>query len=254
MRDGVASYTARRVAAHRLDYQRAEAPYGDPAADTALNSDVAQGITFEPSRMHEYLRARTAFFDQTVVRALAAGAKQVVVGGAGYDGRSLRYAKPGVHWFEVDHPDTQADKLERLERLGLGTGHVRFVPADFTQDPVADRLRSAGLATDAPALFLLEGVAAYLETGILRTLLAEFRRATAPGALLAISVSLTAGATSRARFRESVAAAGEPLRSVLEPGEADELLARAGWQVTRPGEKDEQLRGAGLLSARAVPA
>ncbi len=62
------------------------------------------------NRMHEYLRARTAFFDQAVVDSIDSGVRQVVIGGAGYDGRALRYAKPGVRWFEVDHPSTQADK------------------------------------------------------------------------------------------------------------------------------------------------
>jgi len=63
--------------------------------------------------MHEYIRARTAFFDRVVVSAIDRGVAQVVIGGAGYDGRAFRYAKPGVRWFEVDHPATQADKRAR---------------------------------------------------------------------------------------------------------------------------------------------
>lgn len=82
MREGSASHTARRVAAHRLDYERIATPYGDPAADLALARDVANGERVEPSRMHEYLRARTAFFDRMVVTALEAGMEQIVVGGA----------------------------------------------------------------------------------------------------------------------------------------------------------------------------
>ena len=81
-----------------------------------------------------------------MVGALRRRVDQVVIGAAGYDGRALRYAKPGVRWFEVDHPATQQDKRERLERLGLAAGQVRFVPADFTLDPpIADLLRDAGL-------------------------------------------------------------------------------------------------------------
>src|SRR3984957_1507999 len=64
MKDGTASHTARRVAAHRLEYERVAAGYGDPAADRALTADVAGGQEPTPGRMHEYLRARTAFFDQ----------------------------------------------------------------------------------------------------------------------------------------------------------------------------------------------
>ncbi|HEY6792780.1 MAG TPA: SAM-dependent methyltransferase [Trebonia sp.] len=232
MKDGIASHTARTVAARRLGFERVPADYGDPAADLALACDVAAGLVPAQSRMGEYIRARTAFFDRVVVATLNAGMSQVVVGAAGYDGRSLRYAKPGVRWFEVDHPATQGDKLERLARLGIDAGHVRFVAADFTKDPVASQLLEAGLAARRPALFLFEGIAVYLEDSVTESVLAQFRQVTVAGSLLAISVSVTSGAGGRSAFRARVAAMGEPARSVLDPEEAEAMLARAGWQVS----------------------
>jgi methyltransferase (TIGR00027 family) len=250
------------VAAHRLDFNRVPADYGDPAADQALAVDVAAGRQAPASRMHDYLAARTAFFDRTVTGALGRGVAQVVVGAAGYDGRAFRYAKPGVRWFEVDHPATQRDKLERLERLGLDASHVRFVEADFTRDPVAGRLRAAGLDPDAPSLFLLEGVAVYLEPAVLEDVLRQFRQVAAPGSSLAISMSPSRprGDTARARFQATVAALGEPARSTFEPAEAEALLARTGWPLAA-GASDGQptaaghdrLRAAGLLLASAGP-
>jgi len=151
MKEGTASHTARSVAARRLEYGRMAAGYGDPAADEALSRDVADGLTPRRNRMHEYLRARTAFFDRVVVHALDRGITQVVTGGAGYDGRAFRYARPGVRWFEVDHPATQADKRARVARLGLDAAHIAFIPADFTADPVAGPLRDVGLVTEGPA-------------------------------------------------------------------------------------------------------
>ena len=149
--------------------------------------------------MGEYIRARTAFFDRVVVAALNAEMSQVVVGAAGYDGRSLRYAKPGVRWFEVDHPATQGDKVERLARLGIDAGHVGFVAADFTKDPVASLLAQAGLDARRPALFLFEGIAVYLEDSVTESVLAQFREVTVAGSLLAISVSVTSGAATAPR-------------------------------------------------------
>ena len=119
MKDGTASDTARSVAAHRLEFERVAADYGDPAADQSLTVDVADGREPTPGRMHEYLRARTAFFDRAWCSALERGVRQVVIGGAGYDGRALRYASPGGRWFEVDHPATQSDKVERVARLNV---------------------------------------------------------------------------------------------------------------------------------------
>ena len=146
MEEGGPSQTARRVAAHRLDFTRVPADYGDPAADQALAVDVAAGHRAPANRMHDHLAARTSFFDRVVVGALDRGMRQVVIGAAGYDGRALRYAKPGVRWFEADHPATQQDKRLRLRRLGIDAGHIQFVAADFAVDPLADLLVRAGLA------------------------------------------------------------------------------------------------------------
>jgi methyltransferase (TIGR00027 family) len=258
MEHGGPSQTARWVAAHRLDFTRVPAGYGDPAADHALAVDVAAGRQAPANRMHDYLAARTAFFDRTVTGALGRGVTQVVVGAAGYDGRAFRYAKLGVRWFEVDHPATQRDKLERLERLGIDASHVRFVEADFTRDPVVGRLRAAGLDPDAPSLFLLEGVAVYLEPAVLEDVLRQFRQVAAPGSSLAISVSLSRprGDAARARFQATVAALGEPARSTFEAAEAEALLARTGWPLAAENGAGQQtaagsdrLRTAGLLLA-----
>ncbi len=258
------STTAQWVAAHRLGFTRVPAAYGNPAADDALTIDVSAGREAPLNRMHDYLAARTSFFDQTVVAAIDRGVRQIVVGAAGYDGRALRYAKRGVRWFEVDHPATQRDKLDRLARLGIASPDVRFVAADFTRDPVAELLLAAGLNPDVPGLFLLEGVAVYLEPAVLETVLDQLRQVAATGSRLAISVSLARDHDddSRARFRASVAAMGEPAKSAFDADEAEELLARHGWRIMAAHDdpdnrqlaaRREPVRSAGLLMASAGP-
>jgi methyltransferase (TIGR00027 family) len=253
VKDGQVSVTAQRVAAHRLAFDRIPAPYGDPAADEALARDVAAAASVAPGAMRDYLRARTRFFDTEVTGALDRGCPQVVIGAAGYDGRALRYAKPGVRWFEVDHPATQQDKRSRLDRLGIDSGHIRFVAADFTTDPVADLLLSAGLDPGRPSLFLLEGVAVYLERPVLRALLQHLRRAAGGGSTLAISLSVTTGsadqAARRAAFQQAVAAVGEPARSVLEAAGAGVFLEAAGWRPASPPELPGRAVRAGFLVA-----
>jgi methyltransferase (TIGR00027 family) len=263
MEDGGPSITAQRVAAHRLGFTRVPAPYGDPAADDALATEVAAGREAPLNRIHDYLAVRTSFFDRAVVAAIGRGVRQIVVGAAGYDGRALRYAKPGVRWFEVDHPATQRDKRDRLARLGITAPQVRFVEADFTRDPVAERLLAAGLDPGAPGLFLLEGVAVYLEPAVLETVLEQFRQVAAVGSGLAISVSLSRDhdGDARTRFQAAVAAMGEPAKSTFDADEADDLLARHGWRITasRDDPDDPQAaarrrqRSAGLLMASAGP-
>jgi methyltransferase (TIGR00027 family) len=250
-----ASLTAQRVAAQRARFARVPADHGDPAADDRLGRDVAGDQPVDPrSPMFAYLAARTRFFDSVVVRSLQRGMTQVVVAGAGYDGRALRYAKPGVRWFELDHPATQADKLERLTRLGLPAAGVTFVAADFAVDDVAAGLAAAGQRSDVASLFLCEGVAVYLEAEVLGRLLRGLRARAAPPSLLAISLSIGgASAERRERFQARVAALGEPVRSVLTGDGADALLAATGWLYARGpggGEGEDRAAQAGFLQAR----
>jgi methyltransferase (TIGR00027 family) len=236
MRDGQASLTAQRVAAHRATFERVATPWGRPDADDALHADVAAGLRRPVTGMARYLRARTAFLDRVVVSALDRGVDQAVVAGAGYDGRSLRYGRPGVRWFELDHPATQADKRARLDRLGVDTGDVAFVAADFTTDDVGAALAEAGVDPDRPALFLCEGVAGYLAGDVLTGLLRALAGAAGPRSVLAMSVPLAGGdgtGPRRGALAEVVARIGEPLLWSVPADGLGPFLAGAGWTVDR---------------------
>jgi methyltransferase (TIGR00027 family) len=235
VRTGQVSATAQRVAARRLRFERVASAFGDPAADDRLAADVAGQAPVPPdARMEAYLRARTAFFDRVVVDGLERGTPQVVIVAAGYDGRALRYARPGVRWFEVDHPATQQDKRQRLARLGIACGHITFVPVDLAVHDVAAVLAAAGHDRSEPSLLCCEGLAVYLDRAVLASLLERLRSVAAAGTRLAISLSVSAPAEHRAirqSFQATVAALGEPARTVLTPHETDDLLAATGWRV-----------------------
>jgi methyltransferase (TIGR00027 family) len=191
--------------------------------------------------MVPYLAARTTFFDRVVVRAIDAGVTQLVIAAAGYDGRALRYDKPGVRWFEVDHPDTQRDKRARLDRLGIATDHIAFVPADFAVDDVATALRDAGHDDSRTTVFLCEGVAVYLDLGVLEALLRGLRARANERSRLAISLSVDTGSAAlterRARFGAAVAAIGEPARTVLTVDDAASLFERSDWARASGSER-----------------
>lgn len=261
MREGEPSATAQRMAAHRLGFDRVGVVYGDATAEDRLAGDVAGDVAVRAEGLIlPYLRARTKFFDRVVVSALDGGLTQVVVAAAGYDGRALRYAKEGVTWFEVDHPDTQRDKLARLSRLGIDASHVTFVTADFGQDDVDRALVAAGFDPMMPSLILCEGIAVYLDQPVLTSLLSALGAVAAPGSRLAISLFVSSDSPGlvnrRADFQASVAALGEPTRTVLTIETAEALLAATGWCVERPrteeGSDPERIRRAGFVLARPV--
>jgi O-methyltransferase involved in polyketide biosynthesis len=177
-----------------------------------------------PGPLSRYLAAHTSFFDKAVVRWLDGGGQQVVVAAAGYDARSLRYAKNGVRWFELDHAATQRDKRSRLSagsgcfgRLVCrgGLHHRRCRRRDLT-------------------MVLCEGIAVYLEPKVLESLLSALRSASAPRSQLAISLSIDSPtaetAERRQKFQASVAALGEPAHNSLTIDAAIPLLKAAGWR------------------------
>ncbi len=240
---GAASETARRVAAHRLRCARLASAHGRPGDDELLSRDVAAGVEIRESRLHGYLCRRTSFFDHVVLDALDAGVRQVVIVGAGYDGRAMRFAREHVRFFEVDHPATQSDKLARLSRLGLSVEGISFLAVDLTTDPLFERLAAGGHDRTAPSAMLVEGVASYLDEATVARTLAALRAAAAPQSRLALSVGLARRATDPAlaarslAFREAVAALGEPIRNELTVEEFADVLAAARWRrvVTEPG-------------------
>ena len=250
MREGEPSATAQRVAAYRLTFDRLPTPFGDPSAEDRLARNLTDSLEFpwhEP--IERYLRGRTAFFDRVVVNGLERDVGQIVCVGAGYDGRSLRYAKPGVTWFEVDHPVTQQDKRARLQRLGIDAPNVRFVALDLSVNDVGATLLRAGWEPDASSLMLCEGLAVYLEVPALESLLGGLRRLASAATRLAISLRLPgAEPARRERFQAAVAALGEPTRNTLTAEQSEELLAAARWRTI---EVSERAQGAGL--AMAVP-
>jgi methyltransferase (TIGR00027 family) len=111
-----------------------------------------------------FLAARERYIDDVLQDALDEGIRQVVILGAGYDARALRFAFPeGVKIFEVDHPATQQDKLAQLRRIfGQVPETVTYVPVDFNTQTLHARLLECGFDTAAKTLFIWQGVSMYL--------------------------------------------------------------------------------------------
>ncbi len=108
---------------------------------------------------------RTRFIDDYLAVCIAAGIKQLVILGAGYDTRALRFEalKKEVTVFEVDHPATQQRKTAVLQnRFGDLPEHVVFVAVRFNSESLADKLLTAGYQTDVQTLFIWEGVTYYI--------------------------------------------------------------------------------------------
>lgn len=235
VREGRISRTSQAVALTRAGLDRPHSPGGDPQAQARL----CEGMRPAPvERLRPMLAARTRFFDQAGLTALAAGISQVVICGAGYDDRALRFRTPGVRFFELDQGPTQADKARRLHALDTDLTGLTLVTADFRHDDVAEVLAASGHDRGRATLFLCEGLLVYLDRRTLTGLLSGLASAAAPGSTLAASLAIHADGRSTA---EVVAAANarrragesEPWRTILPREEQIALLASAGWRVER---------------------
>lgn len=159
------SRTAWGVAVHRAVHQSAEkgAIFSDPFAQAILGPDADKAMAERGLPEHSPLRifvvVRSRFAQDSLELALARGTRQVVVLGAGLDTTALR--NPDVPVFEVDHPDTQAWKRERLAQMATPP-LLHFVPVDFERESLADKLALAKFDPTRPAFFIWLGVVPYL--------------------------------------------------------------------------------------------
>ena len=231
--EGRISRTSQVVALTRAGLDRPHSPGGDPRAQARL----CDGMRLAPvDRLRPMLTARTRFFDQAVLTALAAGIGQVVICGAGYDDRALRFRTPGVRFFELDQGPTQADKARRLRALGTDLTGLTLAVADFRQHDVAAVLAANGHDRDRATLFLCEGLLVYLDRPALTGLLTGLASAAGPGSRLAASLAVHAEDRSTAEVLTAANArrrAGrtEPWRTILPRDQQIALLASAGWQA-----------------------
>jgi len=204
-------------------------------------------------KLRQHLTERTRFFDEQVLAAVAAGIPQVVILGAGYDDRALRFRTRGVRYFEVDQHATQGDKRRRLERLGADFDALVLLAADFRNDDTAAALAAAGHDDTKASLFICEGLLIYLEEQTNESLLAGLRARAASGSRLAASLavhregedSASVIAAANARRRHSAA---EPWLTILPSGGQLALLGRAGWSVSESSNAVE-----GMLCVLARP-
>lgn len=247
------SRTSQAVALTRAGFARPHSAHGDASAQQRLCAGMTTVVL---TGMRASLEARTAFFDGQVTGAIFAGLDQVVILGAGYDDRALRFRTPGVTFFELDHADTQADKRARLAAVlardapqeTVQQGPV-LVAADFGRDDVAQVLGAAGHDPARPTLFVCEGLLVYLDQPTTVTFLSGLRAAAADGSLLAASLSVHAEGldsevvVARGNARRRTADA-EPFRTILTASGQAGLLARAGWRITATADAADLGTGA----------
>jgi len=206
-----------------------------PGDDWRSRPDMDPGWT---SGFRASIVARARFIEDLVVDAVERGVTQYVLLGSGIDTFAQR--RPDVasrlQVFEIDQPDAQAWKRDRLVAVGHGEPDwLHFVPVDFESGASWwNELAGAGFDTRQTAIIASTGVSMYLTKEATVATLQQV--ATLPaGSTLAMTFMLPVelvDESDRAGMQmaeEGARRSGTPFISFYAPDEILGLARRAGF-------------------------
>jgi methyltransferase (TIGR00027 family) len=185
----------------------------------------------------DHVSLRRAAIDEALERALDAGARQLVVLGAGLDGRAWRLpALREVTVLEVDHPATHVCRRRRVAGRTPLAADVRFVAVDFERDDLAVRLAEHGHARELPTAWIWEGVTPYLRPPAIEATLAAVSSRSAAGSRLLVSYAVPAlvpwDVPGLPELTEAAfAVLGEPLHGAMTTDALAARLADHGFRL-----------------------
>ena len=177
---------------------------------------------------------RQAYTEQALKTAFLTGTKQYVILGAGMDTFAFRNDKLKV--FEVDHPLTQKDKIERIKRAGwLVLENLSFVSVDFTNDDLTECLIASGFDPSVKSFFSWLGVTYYLSKEAIDNMLCALSKICAEGSTLVFDYPdehFFDAPEKRVQNTIMMAkAGGEPMQSSFSYRELEKMLEKNGFLI-----------------------
>lgn len=204
-------------------------------------------ITSRSSRTHRALRAitlgladhvalRTDAIDHALTRAVAEGARQLVILGAGLDARAYRMdVLRAVDVFEVDVKSTQAIKRRQAAIHPPRARRHRFVEVDFEKDALEARLLAEGFDPSRPSVWIWEGVTPYLPHAAIEATLHQLSRLAEAKSRVIVTYVTGEMVKAPTLLLPAVLVGfeilGEPLRGRYEPEDFAALAAREGFDL-----------------------
>jgi methyltransferase (TIGR00027 family) len=206
-------------------------PPGDPQTVLAR---TLRAVTPAPSVL-----SRARYTEDRLTMAVERELGQYVLVGAGLDTFAFRRAdvRDRVQVFELDHPQSQAVKRERLIAAGLADPpNLHFGTVDFERESVAEALGRLPFRRDRPAVFAWLGVTMYLTRTAIEGAWRAMRSVAAPGSELVFDFihpdALADSAPPSVRtLLERTRAVGEPIITGLDPATLGAELDRTGWTL-----------------------
>jgi methyltransferase (TIGR00027 family) len=245
MKEGAPSKTAFGVAMRRAAHQLLDHPrvLDDPIAVPIVGNDGAAKIQSDSRflspvgrRFRAFMAARSRYAEDRLALAIDRAARQYVVLGAGLDTFAYRNPFPDLRVFEVDHPATQAWKLDRLHKAGVAIpSNVVYAPVDFENQTLGAALNQARFDSASKAFFSWLGVTPYLTR---EAAMSTFRYIASlpPGTGVAFDYAVAGTSLNLIQrlaldaLSRRVAKAGEAFQLFFEPAELAHSLKEVGFR------------------------
>jgi methyltransferase (TIGR00027 family) len=193
-----------------------------------------------PPGIYEYVLARTKLLDEVFIDALENHFSQIVLLGAGFDTRALRFTSrnKGTKIFELDVPTTQQPKIDILNRKKVALPQeLFFVSIDFNKQSLSDVLFAAGYEERQKSLFLWEGVTMYLTPDAVDSTLDFICNSATEGSVVAFDYIYASVLRRENKFYgekaifETVSRAGEGWTFGIEDGAIERFLSERGFKM-----------------------
>lgn len=182
--------------------------------------------------------ARSRFCEDSLKTAMQTGTIQYVILGAGLDTFAFRETNFMKKYkvFEVDHPQTQLDKINRVKRAKLEMPkNLFYVPVDFSKDDLKNGLISAGFDPKQKTFFSWLGVSYYLTEEEIEKTLDDIAFLSADGSSLVFDYAdenLFSSTVKRVQNMVAMAkAGGEEMKSCFSYTKLEKLLEKHGFLI-----------------------
>lgn len=162
------------------------------------------------------------------------GSIQYVICGAGSDTFSFRNNNENIEIFEIDHPDTQRYKLEKIRKLEWNLRpNVHYVPVDFEKERMCDKLLEAGFDPAKMTFFSILGVSYYLTLDVFTDTLRQMAELAALGSAIVFDYPIKTGTFPGrvARLEQITHSLGEVMRGGFDYNEVSRALYSLGFQI-----------------------
>jgi len=199
--------------------------------------------------MHEYVIARTTFFDTVFIDALNKRIPQIVLLGAGYDSRAYRYAmlNSATRIIELDIAPTQNRKKQCLRKAQVDIpNHITLAPINFNRESLITVLEKAGYDKRKKTLFLWEGVIYYLDSESVDTTMELVRCSSHPESKIALDYVISNSEKNMSyygakEFFQTMKKhhGNEDLTFAIDEGEAESFFRQKGLKIINHLDNEE---------------